>query len=118
MSQTIARGQQAEQLALAHLRTHQLQLLETNYHCRHGEIDLIMRDQQQLVFVEVRYRQSDAFGGSLESVDSRKQAKIQATAEHYLQSKPRLKFDACRFDVVAMAGDIQAPSIDWIEAAF
>ena len=111
-------GQQAEKIALAFLLKKGLARLEKNYQCTQGEIDIIMLDNQELVFVEVRYRKSDAFGSSLESVDSRKQAKIQATAEHYMQKKSKTSFNACRFDVMALAGDISKPSIDWVEAAF
>lgn len=111
-------GQQAEKTALSFLIKKGLVLLEKNYHSRRGEIDIIMLDKQELVFVEVRYRKSDSFGSGLESVDSRKQAKIQATAETYMQQNTKTNYNACRFDVIAMAGDISKPSIEWVEAAF
>ncbi len=115
-------GKKAETQAQAYLVQQGLLLVEANYTCRQGEIDLIMQDnrynRQELVFAEVRYRKSDTFGGALESVDSAKQAKIQATAEHFIQSHSQLKYEACRFDVLSMTGNINRPTIDWIEAAF
>ena len=84
-----------------------------NYGCRHGEIDLIMQDKQTLVFIEVRYRQSAQFGGAAASVDHRKQKRIIATAQHYLQHK-KPTAHAYRFDVIAS----DSTSIQWIADAF
>jgi len=82
-------GNRAEATACDYLQRQGLKLVERNYLCKRGEIDLIMRDGQDTVFVEVRYRRSDRFGSSAESVDWRKQAKLLATAEHYLQQHPK-----------------------------
>ncbi len=105
-------GRKAEQRACEFLQQRGLILIETNYRCRYGEIDLVMRDGQQLVFVEVRYRGSSAFGGPVESIDHRKQAKLIATASHYLLSKRQLN-DA-RFDIV---GITKSYRINWIANA-
>lgn len=114
-------GQQAEQIACAYLQQQGLQLITQNYHCRRGEIDLIMRDAETLVFVEVRARRSDRFGSALESITADKQSRIIATAQHYLQQN-RLQQN-CRFDVIAVriasADNSQSPLVsDWIRDAF
>jgi putative endonuclease len=84
-----------------------------NWHCRFGEIDLVMHDGDTLVFVEVRQRSSRAFGGAAASVTPAKQKKLLAAARLYLASLPREP--ACRFDVFAWDGTA-AP--DWIKNAF
>ena len=99
-SSAVARGQQAEDRALAYLQQQGLILLERNYRCRHGEIDLIMQERQLLVFVEVRSRRSAAFGGAAASVGLAKQRRLWHTAEHYLMRHARPP--ACRFDLVAI----------------
>ena len=89
-----------------------------NYRCRRGEIDLVMRDVRTLVFVEVRRRRSRRFGGGLESVDQRKQARLTAAAEHYLATH-RVSVDCpCRFDVVAIDGPPRRTTIEWVRDAF
>ena len=112
------RGAQAEAAACAYLQRHGLQLVERNYRCVHGEIDLIMREQQTLVFVEVRFRTGTRFGGAAASVDARKQARLTATALHYLQRHPGAHRQPCRFDVVALTAGIGAEAIEWIRSAF
>lgn len=106
------RGIQAEQQACQYLKLQGLDLIETNYRCRYGEIDLIMRDGEQLVFVEVRYRGSSAFGGPLASIDHRKQAKLVAAASHYLIAQRQSH--AARFDIVGIGKDDE---IVWITNA-
>lgn len=107
-----ATGAAAEQLACEYLQARGLRLLERNYRCRFGEIDLIMQDGADLVFVEVRYRRSHRFGGAALSVDAAKQAKLLATAQHYLQSKASKR--NARVDVIAVeAGN----RVDWIKNA-
>ena len=117
MIQTGILGTRAEKLALSFLKKQGLKAHQQNYHCRFGEIDLIMLDQDYLVFVEVRHRRSQEYGGALESVDRRKQGKLRRTAEYYLiRSK---KTDCpCRFDILCVNGDLNSPDIDWIQNAF
>ena len=103
----------AEQQACDYLLRQGLRLVEKNYRCRHGEIDLIMKDGAHTVFVEVRYRQHSGYGGALASVDHRKRKKLSATALHYLQAKASR--DPARFDVVAISG---GDLIDWVPNAF
>ena len=95
-------GDAAEERALQFLKTQGLTLLQRNFRCRGGEIDLIMQEHQTLVFVEVRQRSSGSHGGALASVTPQKQKRLLLAAQIYLQrfqSAP-----ACRFDVVAYDG--------------
>ncbi|MGB5339678.1 MAG: YraN family protein [Gammaproteobacteria bacterium] len=119
---TTRRGKDAETRAWHYLQARGLQLLQRNYRCRRGEIDLVLQDKDSLVFVEVRYRRRPDFGTAAESVDRRKQAKIIACARHYLQTFPATARLPCRFDVVSISGDAeagrQAPGIEWIQNAF
>lgn len=109
----LSRGDEAEQQALCHLRKQGLKLIDKNYRCQYGEIDLIMEEKQTLVIVEVRYRQSAKYGGALESVTPQKQSRIIKTAEHYIMN--RSIAGPIRFDVVALSGD---NAINWIKNAF
>ena len=93
-------------------------LVTRNYRCRRGEIDLVMRDTDTLVFVEVRRRTSRVFGGGLDSVDARKRARLVATAEHYLMVQRVGDERACRFDVVAIDGPFPRATIEWVRGAF
>jgi putative endonuclease len=113
--ETGARGREAEQRARRHLQAHGLKLLQCNYHSRHGEIDLVMQDRDSVVFVEVRYRRQARFGSAAESVDRRKQARLIACAQHYLQTHPSTTRLPCRFDVVTISG---SDGPDWIRNAF
>ncbi|MDT8385415.1 MAG: YraN family protein [Gammaproteobacteria bacterium] len=116
------RGDEAEAAACHYLQSQGLHLIERNFLCKRGEIDLVMRQADTTVFVEVRYRQNSRYGSGAESVDWRKQAKLLATAEYYLQQHPRAAKGACRFDVVALSAQHPQPgtdwTIDWIENAF
>ncbi|MDX1252118.1 MAG: YraN family protein [Gammaproteobacteria bacterium] len=112
------RGAEAEELACRHLQKEGLLLVERNYRCQRGEIDLIMRDGASMVFVEVRYRRSVRFGSGAESIDRRKQAKLAAAALHYLQSHRNAAKCPARFDVVSIAPDVSGSRIDWIKNAF
>ena len=98
-------GQRAEDAALAYLRSQGLRLVERNFHCKCGEIDLIMQHADCLVFVEVRYRKKDTFGGAIESITTAKQHKIVTTAQYYLQKCGKTNTVPCRFDVVAISPD-------------
>ena len=116
---TGARGQAAEEAALAHLLRAGLRLIERNYRVaagpsrRAGEVDLIMRDLDgTLVFVEVRARADRSHGGAAASVTVHKQRRLIYAAQHYLlrhASPP-----PCRFDVIAIDGD----ELVWLQGAF
>ena len=98
---TIERGNASEKLACKFLTDRGLSLVVTNYHSRFGEIDLIMKDKDVLVFVEVRYRKSNTFGGAAISITPAKQRKITLTAMQFLQKNKKTDV-MCRFDVVAL----------------
>ncbi len=114
----LQRGEDAESIALSWLETHGLTLVMRNYSRKCGEIDLIMQQGHDLVFVEVRYRKNRAFGGAQESITRRKQSKIRKTAESFLQQYRNSKYDQCRFDVIAITGRQGQLDIDWIKHAF
>jgi len=116
MDERQQRGRSAEALAETHLKAHGLREVARNYRCRQGELDLVMRDGTTLVFVEVRYRRRDRFGSGAESVDRRKQARLIAAAQHYLQRHGGNR--AARFDVISVSGDPAAPQVAWIRDAF
>jgi putative endonuclease len=112
-------GDDAETLAWAHLRAHGLTLVQRNYrvaggpHARGAEVDLIVREPDgTLVFVEVRARSRDDFGGALASVGAAKQRRIVRAAQHYLLREATLP--PCRFDVVA----VQGGRVQWLKGAF
>jgi putative endonuclease len=107
-------GEQAERVAADYLRRKGLELIETNYRCRWGEIDLVLRDRITVVFVEVKLRRSDSFGGAAYSVGPRKQERIIAAARHYLAGRRETQ---CRFDVVLLEG-LDPLRIEWIRDAF
>ena len=109
-----ARGGDAENLAADFLQRQGLMLVTRNYRCRFGEIDLIAQDGKTLVFVEVRMRSSDRFGGAAASITSAKQAKLLRAARHYLAGIARAP--ACRFDALLVNG--KDLSIDWLRNAF
>lgn len=94
-------------------------MLERNYRCRHGEIDLVMLDHGCLVFVEVRFRSMGAFSSAATTVDRRKQNKLIKTAEMYLATRPGCANRTARFDVVGVDGRVGGkPSVEWIRDAF
>jgi putative endonuclease len=104
-------GQAGEDQALAHLQKNGHCLVERNFRCKGGEIDLVMREGGTLVFVEVRKRAGNAYGGAAASVTPRKQRRLIIAAQVYLQ-RYRMP-PACRFDVVAIDGTV----IDWLKNA-
>jgi len=110
----LQKGDAAERLAADYLQTQGLQWVASNFRSKRGELDLVMREGETLVIVEVRYRQSERFGGALASITRQKQARIIAATQHYVIIH-RLSQCAIRFDVVAIAGD---NSIQWIKNAF
>jgi putative endonuclease len=111
-------GLEAEKLAATFLAERGLKLVMQNYHCRFGEIDLIMLEAKTLVFVEVKLRSSTQFGGAAASITPQKQQKMILTAQHYLQQYVKDQSQtACRFDAILM-DKTNKNSIDWIRNAF
>lgn len=94
-------GRFAEQAALDYLNRKGLRLVERNFRCRGGELDLIMTEGDTLVFVEVRYRASSRFGTGADSVDRRKQQKMIRAAAQFLRMRRRYASRRCRFDVIS-----------------
>ncbi|MFK8067647.1 MAG: YraN family protein [Gammaproteobacteria bacterium] len=115
---TNKRGQWAEKLAEKYLTKQSLKLIERNYSCRRGEIDLIMWEKNTIAFVEVRYRKNDQYGGGIESIDFHKQEKIRKTAMHFLQNNHSHQDYACRFDAMIISGEPDQPTLNWIKNAF
>ena len=110
----MSRGDAAEALAAEFLEARGLRIVARNYRCKFGEIDLVARSGATLVFVEVRARTSDAFGGAAGSITRTKRRRLVAAARHYLA---RYGADsACRFDAVLLSGG--ARRIEWITDAF
>jgi putative endonuclease len=110
-------GAWGEDLALRYLLRRGYKLVERNYRKRRGEIDLIVRKEETLVFVEVKLRRSTGFGEPLEAVTARKQATIRSLAEQYLADN-QPDFDTLRFDVVGILATPSGTRIDHIEDAF
>lgn len=108
-------GQQGENRALEYLTEQGLKLIERNYRCRLGELDLIMRDGECVVIVEVRQRTRGDYGGALASISPAKQRRIIQAARHLLMIKPALAEAPVRFDVVGI--DPQGRT-RWIRDAF
>lgn len=100
------RGQAAENLAKIYLLEQGLTFIEKNYHCRYGEIDLIFKDNDSIVFVEVRFRRKVNFGSACESIDKKKQRKIIKTAEYYLYYHRLTESVISRFDVIGITPSI------------
>ncbi|BFM19679.1 YraN family protein [Gilvimarinus japonicus] len=112
------RGQQAERQARDFLQRAGLTFVAANVTGGGGEIDLIMRDQTTVVFVEVRLRGNQHFASASESVNSAKQRKLIQAAQHYLQREKLTDKVPCRFDVVALQSLDSAQPPEWIKNAF
>jgi putative endonuclease len=111
-----ATGHHYEQQACHYLIEQGLQPIGQNVYCRGGEIDLIMLDQQTLVFIEVKFRQDLNFGHPAEFVTPAKQKRLQKCAQFYLLKQPQLAKYPMRFDLIAIT---QTPAkVDWIKNAF
>ena len=110
-------GDQAETLACNFLQQHGLTLITRNFHCRRGEIDLVMRDHSALAFVEVRYRRQTRYGRAAETVARSKQVRIIRCAQYYMHYHQAWN-DAARFDVVSIEGEPNNPEITWLKDAF
>jgi putative endonuclease len=110
-------GKRGEDLAIAQLRVLKYKILERNYKCALGEIDIIAREKDTLVFVEVKTRTTRDFGGPAAAVNERKQRQLSKVALTYLNQKKITEMPA-RFDVVAVELIPPAPQIEVIRNAF
>lgn len=113
---TRARGQRGEDLACRYLKAQGLKIITRNFYCKGGEIDIIAQDKDTLVFVEVRMRKNQRYGGALASVDAAKQHRLRHSAYSYLnQQQINPTQIAVRFDIIAIE---QAEQIHWLKNAF
>ena len=113
------RGAAWEALAATHLQRAGLSVVARNFRTRFGEIDLVCRDGEVLVFVEVRYRaRTIGFGSGADSITAGKRQRLVTAAGQFRQAHPALSELPCRFDVVAITGSARAPLIDWRQRAF
>ena len=110
-------GLEGERIASAFLEKRGYKILERNYRCRRGEVDLIARDGRVVVFVEVKARTSDRYGDPELAVDLRKQRKISIAALDYLVRNDLMDADA-RFDVVVIKWEGKTPTPALIQNAF
>jgi putative endonuclease len=113
---SVKTGYAAEQQALMHLTAQGLTWLTSNYRCRWGEIDLIMQEDDYLVFVEVRARSSLLFGGAAASVTYSKQQKLLKAAAHYLLTNKINEKQPTRFDLLSLEG--KPTKVEWIKNVF
>jgi putative endonuclease len=111
---TKASGKLAEALSADYLQARGLRLIERNYRCRLGEIDLILADGPTLVFAEVRLRRNRDFGGAAASITAAKRQRILRAARHYLSGRPERP---CRFDAILLDA-LDPDHIEWIKDAF
>ncbi len=112
------KGLYYEKLALRYLKKQGLKFLQKNYHCRLGEIDLVMSDQGYIVFIEVRYRKNTGFGNGLDTVTKNKQQKLIKTAQLYLIQEGLYEKVPARFDVVSISSGKLKPELIWVKNAF
>jgi len=110
-------GKVGEEVAIQYLRQHGYQVLERNYRCRFGEIDLIARDGSTLAFIEVKTRRSRKFGPAAAAVTLEKQRHLVKASQVYLTRKHQV-YELCRFDVVTIELEAHIPRIELIKDAF
>lgn len=111
-------GAHVEALARDFLLRQGLTPVAANANYRGGELDLVMRDGDTLVFVEVRYRRGSGFGGGAASVDANKRRKLVHAAGLFLAAHREHARAPCRFDVIDASGDPETPAFDWLRDAF
>lgn len=112
-------GRMAEDLALRYLQKHDMTLLERNFRSRFGEIDLIMQENNTIIFVEVRSRKNTAFLHPAETIDHSKRTKIRRTSQVFMQKTPASSHFDWRFDVITLTGRRENEmKIEWIKSAF
>ncbi len=115
---SLSLGKLAEQAAASYLEGRGMIVVDRNYRCKLGEIDIIARDDTTLVFCEVRYRRHSHFGTGAESVNPGKMARIIKTAQVYLLYFGLTDRQPVRFDVINMSGIPNEFEFDWIPNAF
>lgn len=114
-------GNKYESRAAAFLQDNGLEILARNFLCKVGELDLVCSQDRELIFVEVRYRSHQSYGGALESITRNKQRKLIRAAQVYLQRHPVYQNWPCRFDVIAFtpaAAGCNEDHVQWLPNAF
>ena len=114
-------GAWAEEIAWQHIRQQGWQLIERNFFCKGGELDIIIRKGNVLAFVEVKYRKHHTMGGAIASLSYTKQRHLIHSAKVFLQRYPSLSNLDCRFDLVAISssdGPHSKVQIQWLDNAF
>lgn len=108
-----------ENVAKQFLINNQCKIIVQNYQCKFGEIDIIAKLHNIIVFIEVKYRKSEQYGGAISAVPISKQKKIKKTARFFLQQLKLNEYNTnCRFDTVTLQGDVSKPEITWLPNAF
>jgi len=116
---SLSKGKFTEEFAKQYLIQQGLVFIDSNFHSRQGEIDLIMKDGQVFVFIEVKYRKNNLFGGAVSAVSQLKQKKIKHCVAFFLQKINLNEYNTpCRFDVIALEGNINQPEVTWLKNAF
>ncbi len=117
ITSTTTLGAIAEDTAIKFLTKQGLHLIERNFRSRYGEIDLIMKDAEKTVFVEVRYRKNKKYLDPLESINSKKVKHIINTCNFYIQ-KSNADNSIYRIDIITLSGNLETPEIHWYQNAF
>jgi len=113
------KGQTSENFARQYLVNSGLKYLASNYRNRQGEIDIILLEGDVYIFVEVKYRKNNQFGGAISAITYKKIQKIKQCAKYYLQQNDLNEYNtSCRFDIIALEGDINQPQTTWLKNAF
>jgi len=114
-----SRGKVSEEFAKQYLIQQGLVFIDQNVHCRQGEIDLVMQEGQTFIFVEVKYRKNNHFGSAVSAIPQHKQEKIKHCVAFFLHKAKLNEYNTpCRFDVIALDGDINKPQVTWLKNAF
>jgi putative endonuclease len=113
----IQTGKKGEDIAVAYLKSKGYQILERNYRCPFGEVDIVAKDRNTIVFVEVKSRRSDRFGDPQLAVGQDKQKKLSKISLNYLQQM-RIPSENARFDVVAVKMYPEGTKVELIRNAF
>lgn len=113
------KGGIGESYAQDYLSKQGLTFVTKNFHSRQGEIDLIMQDSDTYVFIEVKYRKKDTFGGAISAISASKQLKIKYSINFYLHQAGLNEYNTpCRIDVITLVGDLKQPKVTWLKNAF
>ena len=116
---TANKGLITENFANQYLQQQGLVFITKNFHCRRGEIDLIMLEGDTYVFIEVKYRKNINFGGAIAAISPTKINKIKKSIMFYLHQAGLNEYNTpCRIDVVTLQGNINQPQVNWLKNAF